>query len=119
MKFHAASLNYRDVLFGKGFYNPNAKFPAIPLSDGSGEVVAIGENVTQWKIGDRVCPIFMQNWLEGGPSWQKGRSAIGGGDLDDAPVQVGAGGVHRDRPPVWIRWLAMETPIQPCVVRGS
>jgi len=38
VKFHAASLNYRDVLFGKGFYNPNAKFPAIPLSDGSGEV---------------------------------------------------------------------------------
>lgn len=89
VKFHAASLNYRDVLFGKGFYNPNAKFPAIPLSDGSGEVVAIGENVTQWKIGDRVCPIFMQDWLEGGPSWQKGRSAIGGGDLDGVLREYG------------------------------
>ena len=45
VKFHAASLNYRDVMFFKGIYKPDAKFPAVPLSDGAGEVVEIGENV--------------------------------------------------------------------------
>ena len=40
VKFHAASLNYRDVMY----YRPDAKFPAVPLSDGAGEVIEIGEN---------------------------------------------------------------------------
>ncbi len=47
VRFHAASLNYRDVLFYKGVYNPHARFPAVPLSDGAGEVVAVGEGVTR------------------------------------------------------------------------
>ena len=38
VKFHAASLNYRDLLFAKGLYNPKARLPAVPLSDGAGEV---------------------------------------------------------------------------------
>jgi NADPH:quinone reductase-like Zn-dependent oxidoreductase len=90
VKFHAASLNYRDILFLKGVYKPNATFPVVPLSDGSGEVVAIGENVAKWKIGDRVCPIFTQGWLEGGPSLQKARTALGGGDLDGVAREYGA-----------------------------
>ena len=35
VKFHAASLNYRDVLFAKGIYNPHARFPAVPLKSGA------------------------------------------------------------------------------------
>ena len=65
VRFHAASLNYRDWMFAKGVYNPHAKLPAVPLSDGAGEVVAVGERVTRWKVGDRVCPIFNQYWIEG------------------------------------------------------
>jgi NADPH:quinone reductase-like Zn-dependent oxidoreductase len=82
VKFHAASLNYRDLLFAWGLYNPNPQLPAVPGSDGAGEVTAVGEGVTRWKVGDRVCPIFMQGWLEGPltPAWQ--RTALGGGDLD-------------------------------------
>jgi NADPH:quinone reductase-like Zn-dependent oxidoreductase len=30
VKFHAASLNYRDLLFANGIYNPNTRFPAVP-----------------------------------------------------------------------------------------
>jgi NADPH:quinone reductase-like Zn-dependent oxidoreductase len=82
VRFHAASLNYRDVMFSKGVYRPDAKFPTVPLSDGAGEVVAVGEGVSRWKVGDRVCPIFMQGWLEGAVTPQKGRTALGGGDLD-------------------------------------
>ena len=89
VKFHAASLNYRDVMFFKGIYRPDAKFPAVPLSDGAGEVVEIGENVTRWKVGDRVCPIFMQGWLGGAPTREKARTALGGGDLDGVLREYG------------------------------
>ncbi len=90
VKFHAASLNYRDLMFVKGTYNPRAKLPAVPFSDGAGEVVATGEGVTKWKVGDRVCPIFVQSWLEGPPSTQKNRSSLGAGDMDGVLREYGA-----------------------------
>src|SRR5437763_16975853 len=77
VKFHAASLNSRDLLFARGTYNRKARFPAVPLSDGAGEVVAVGEAVTRWKSGDRVCPIFTQGWLEGERSAEKDRTSLG------------------------------------------
>lgn len=79
VRFHAASLNYRDLMIVKGTYNPRMKLPAVPFSDGAGEVAAIGEAVTKWKVGDRVCPIFMQGWHEGGISAEKSKTALGGG----------------------------------------
>jgi NADPH:quinone reductase-like Zn-dependent oxidoreductase len=82
VKFHAASLNYRDLMFVKGVYNPKARLPAVPFSDGSGEVVAVGANAKKWKVGDRVCPIFTQGWLEGSLSLEKRRTTLGVGDLD-------------------------------------
>jgi NADPH:quinone reductase-like Zn-dependent oxidoreductase len=90
VKFHAASLNYRDVMFVKGTYHPKAKLPTVPFSDGAGAVVAVGSDVTRWKIGDRVCPIFTQGWTEGAPSLQKNRTALGGGDLDGVLREYGA-----------------------------
>jgi NADPH:quinone reductase-like Zn-dependent oxidoreductase len=90
VKFHAVSLNYRDLMFVKGFYNPKARLPAVPCSDGSGEVVAVGANAKKWKVGDRVCPIFMQAWLEGPLSIEKRRTALGGGDLDGVLREFGA-----------------------------
>jgi NADPH:quinone reductase-like Zn-dependent oxidoreductase len=90
IKFHAASLNYRDLMFVKGTYNPKAKLPAIPLSDGAGEIVAAGSNVMRWKVGDRVCPIFTQGWLEGEPSMQKYRTTLGAGALDGVLREYGA-----------------------------
>ena len=32
VKFHAFSLNYRDLMVVRGEYNPRAVFPVIPLS---------------------------------------------------------------------------------------
>lgn len=81
VKVHAVSLNYRDLMMVKGLYNPKMKLPRIPCSDGAGEVEAVGEGVTQWKRGDRVCGIFMQNWIEGPPTPAKIRGALGG-DID-------------------------------------
>ncbi len=89
VKFHAASLNYRDLMMVKGFYNPKLKTPIVPLSDGAGEVVGVGESVTKWKVGDRVCPIFMQGWIDGAIDFQKARTALGG-DLDGCLREFGA-----------------------------
>jgi NADPH:quinone reductase-like Zn-dependent oxidoreductase len=81
VKVRAVSLNYRDLLVTLGHYNPKMSLPRIPVSDGAGEVVAIGEGVTQVKTGQRVAGIFMQNWLDGAPNAQKHRGALGG-DID-------------------------------------
>jgi NADPH:quinone reductase-like Zn-dependent oxidoreductase len=81
IKIRAASFNYRDLMIVKGLYNPKLKLPRIPCSDGAGEVAAIGEGVTLWKPGDRVCGIFMQNWLDGPPTPAKIKGALGG-DID-------------------------------------
>ncbi|MBV8630195.1 MAG: NAD(P)-dependent alcohol dehydrogenase [Silvibacterium sp.] len=81
VKVHAVSLNYRDLLVTIGKYNPRLALPRIPCSDGAGEVVALGEDVSRWKIGQRVAGIFMQNWIEGPPDAAKQRGALGG-DID-------------------------------------
>jgi NADPH:quinone reductase-like Zn-dependent oxidoreductase len=89
VKFHAASLNYRDLMMVKGFYNPKLKTPLVPLSDGAGEIIEVGEQVTKWKVGDRVCPIFMQGWIDGEIDFQKARTTLGG-DLDGCLREFGA-----------------------------
>jgi NADPH:quinone reductase-like Zn-dependent oxidoreductase len=81
IKIHAVSLNYRDLMMVKGFYNPKMALPRIPCSDGAGEVAAIGEGVNRVQVGDRVCGIFMQRWLEGRLTAEKSKAALGG-DVD-------------------------------------
>ncbi len=79
IKIRAASLNYRDLLVVKGLYNPKIPLPFIPLSDGAGDVVAVGDNVSRVKVGDRVAGIFMQTWLAGELTEAKAKSALGAG----------------------------------------
>ena len=62
IKVHAASLNFRDFMIAKGLYNPNIELPLVPLSDGAGEVVAVGNDVTEYNVGDRVTSVFWQDW---------------------------------------------------------
>jgi NADPH:quinone reductase-like Zn-dependent oxidoreductase len=77
----AVSWNFRDLLMIKGFYNPRLALPRIPCSDGAGEVVAVGEDVTAFQPGDRVAGIFMQNWQDGPLTAAKMKAALGG-DVD-------------------------------------
>jgi NADPH:quinone reductase-like Zn-dependent oxidoreductase len=77
----AVSLNYRDLLMSRGTYNPKLKPPYIPVSDGSGEVVATGAGVTRFKPGDKVVAAFMPDWVDGPPDEEKARSALGGGGV--------------------------------------
>lgn len=52
---HAAGVNPVDAKIRKsGLFYPNAKLPAVLGCDGSGEIVAIGTDVTDFKIGDKV-----------------------------------------------------------------
>jgi NADPH:quinone reductase-like Zn-dependent oxidoreductase len=93
VRLHAASLNYRDLMMVEGSYNPKLRLPLVPFSDGAGEVVEIGADVTRWKVGDRVCPIFMQGWIDGELDYQKSKTALGG-DLDGCLREYGA--FHED-----------------------
>ncbi len=79
LKMRAWSLNYRDLMVAKGQYNPKLRMPCVPLSDGVGEVVKLGEGVTRVKSGDRVAGAFMPKWVAGEIDDTKARSALGGG----------------------------------------
>ncbi|KXK02920.1 MAG: NADPH:quinone reductase-like Zn-dependent oxidoreductase [Acidobacteria bacterium OLB17] len=78
VKMHAASLNYRDLMVVSGKYNPRMKLPVVPLSDGAGEIVAVGRNVRTRKPGDRVMPLFVQKWFDGKLDVAASRSSLGG-----------------------------------------
>ena len=53
IKQHAAGVNFIDVYHRTGLY-PQPAFPFTPGSEGAGQVVAIGEGVTEVAVGDRV-----------------------------------------------------------------
>jgi hypothetical protein len=66
MRVRATSLNYRDLMVLKGGGRGPTRLGVVPISDGAGEVAAIGEGVTRVKIGDRVAGCFHPHWF-GGP----------------------------------------------------
>jgi len=79
IKMHAWSLNYRDLMTITGRYNPRMKLPQIPLSDGAGEVVAVGSDVRSVKAGDRVASTFFEHWVSGESTDEKAKTALGAG----------------------------------------
>src|SRR3978361_433338 len=79
VRMHAASLNYRDLMIVNGHAARGAP-PAnlVPLSDGAGEVVSVGPEVTRVKPGDRVAGCFMQSWIGGPIGPDDAASSLGG-----------------------------------------
>jgi NADPH:quinone reductase-like Zn-dependent oxidoreductase len=61
----AASLNRRDLMLMEGTYPLPATPGVVPLSDGVGEVVAIGPGVHRASVGDRVTGTYFQRWIAG------------------------------------------------------
>jgi len=91
VRMRAVSLNYRDqaVVKGQYFGGPVAR-DLVPVSDGAGEVVAVGAGVTTVAVGDRVAGTFFQ------PTPQ-GAAALGSpldGLLSDYAVLWEGGVVH-------------------------
>lgn len=79
LKMKAASLNYRDLVVPqRGYGKLTGTLPLIPISDGIGEVVAIGEGVGRVAVGDRVCPLMIQSWISGPPTMERLTSTLGG-----------------------------------------
>lgn len=78
VRMRAASLNFRDLIITRGGYPRNNRCPVIPLSDGAGEVLAVGERVTRFRPGDRVVNCFFEDWEAG--------------DVDEAQLQTSRGG---------------------------
>jgi NADPH:quinone reductase-like Zn-dependent oxidoreductase len=78
VRVRAASLNYRDLMVTSGRYGAGVPLPLIPLSDGAGEIAAVGAGVTKWKIGDRVTGTFFQNWQAGPIRKEAFETALGG-----------------------------------------
>jgi len=77
VKLRTWSLNYRDLLVVKGIYHPKLPLPFTPLSDGVGQVVAVGAGVTRVQPGERVAGLFMQKWINGAVTEAKAKTALG------------------------------------------
>jgi NADPH:quinone reductase-like Zn-dependent oxidoreductase len=79
VRVRATSLNYRDLSTIEAKNARAAPKPnLIPLSDGAGEVVAVGSGVSRVKVGDRVAGCFMQKWIGGTIDETAMASAMGG-----------------------------------------
>jgi NADPH:quinone reductase-like Zn-dependent oxidoreductase len=79
VRVRATSLNYRDLLTVEAQSARAAPKPdLIPLSDGAGEVAAVGPGVSRVKVGDRVAGCFMQKWVGGAIDEAAQASAMGG-----------------------------------------
>lgn len=81
VRLHAAALNYRDWEVVNGQYHEVFPEGLVPLSDGAGEVVAVGAEVTEWDLGDRVLTSFWQGW-QGGDISESRHAVTLGGPLD-------------------------------------
>ncbi len=78
VRVRACSLNYRDLMVVRGSYPAVKDGGLVPLSDGAGEVVALGDGVTRFKVGDRVAGGFFDRWQGGQLTSALERTARGG-----------------------------------------
>ncbi|MFC9840165.1 alcohol dehydrogenase catalytic domain-containing protein [Rhodococcus sp. NPDC127530] len=65
VRLRASSLNFHDLGVVSGATAPRE--PRIPLSDGAGDVIAVGAQVTEFAVGDRVVSTFFPDWFDGDP----------------------------------------------------
>src|SRR5580658_2437724 len=78
IRVHATSLNRRDIYVLHGQYPVGTRQSIVPVSDGAGEVVALGSGVSRFRLGDRVAGVFFQNWTSGRAPANVAQSALGG-----------------------------------------
>jgi NADPH:quinone reductase-like Zn-dependent oxidoreductase len=79
VRVRASSLNYHDLVNLKGVIP--GPWPRVPMSDGAGEVVAVGDGVSGWRVGDRAMGSFHPRWLDG--RLTRDRRRVVPGDTED------------------------------------
>ncbi|TKW72196.1 MAG: NADPH:quinone oxidoreductase family protein [Bradyrhizobium icense] len=62
IEVHAASITFMDQLLVSGLYQMRPRTPFVPGTEAAGIVVAVGERVTRFKVGDGVA---CSNWTGG------------------------------------------------------
>ena len=65
LRVRASSLSFRELMILRGWYPLPIKADVVPVSDGAGEVVEIGEDVTRVAVGDRVAASIFPRWIDG------------------------------------------------------
>lgn len=95
VRVRAVALNRRDVMIRQGWYPVGEADDFAPLSDAAGEIVAVGEGVSDLKVGDRVASTFFQAWPGGRPDLGALTSSLGAGGRGVLAqhVVLSAGGV--------------------------
>jgi NADPH:quinone reductase-like Zn-dependent oxidoreductase len=78
VRLRACCLNYRDYMNVMGIRGVTGPIPRVPCSDGAGEILALGDGVTGWQVGQRVVIPFMPTWLDGGFTQAHAGQALGG-----------------------------------------
>ena len=79
VRLHGSSLNYHDFVVVSGMWGP--KEPRIPMADGAGQVIAVGEGVDEFSVGDAVVSTFFPTWEAGEPVI-KGFTTVPGDGVD-------------------------------------
>jgi NADPH:quinone reductase-like Zn-dependent oxidoreductase len=77
VRMRAVALNHRDLMVARGT-SGGAAGSLVPASDGAGEVVAVGPDVTGFRVGDRVVTSFFPDWTDGAPTDAATARALGG-----------------------------------------
>ena len=94
VRVRAVSLNQRDMAVTRGQYGGTgggAMVGKVPLSDGAGEVVGVGNGATRFRVGDRVAGIFFARWIDGHRTADTLASARGGAGMDGMLSEFVAG----------------------------
>lgn len=109
VKVHASALNHRDLMIMQKKYGGPKPEDRVPLSDGAGEVIAVGEGVTNVKIGDRVVGNMFANWVDG--PWVPGLFVADYGNTRDgwASERVSAPATSLAKVPDHLSWEEAAT----------
>jgi NADPH:quinone reductase-like Zn-dependent oxidoreductase len=85
VRVHASSLNFHDFAVVMGLIPTDDG--RIPMSDGAGEVIALGDGVTRFAVGDHVVSTFFPDWHSGGPQLA-GFSSVPGDGMDGFAAEL-------------------------------
>jgi NADPH:quinone reductase-like Zn-dependent oxidoreductase len=109
IKVRASALNHRDLMITQKKYGGPKPENRVPLSDGAGEVIAVGEGVSNVKIGERVVANMFAGWIDG--PWVPGLFAADYGNTRDgwAAERVSAPATSLAKIPDHLSWEEAAT----------